>query len=100
MYSVIRSQTFTLAEFPHSEICALTPICGYTQLIAACHVLHRLLVPRHSPCALNSLNTVSILSFDYLRVIKSPLVINIEFPENDHVTVNLVRLLLPDLRLA
>ena len=82
MDSVIRSQTFTLAEFPHSEICALTPICGYTQLIAACHVLHRLLVPRHSPCALNSLNTVSIL-INHFRG-QSPLVINIEFPENDH----------------
>ncbi len=67
MYSDMRNRTFTPAEFPHSEIRALTPICGYTRLIAACHVLHRLLVPRHSPCALNSLNTVSIL-FDYLSV--------------------------------
>ena len=44
-----------VAGFPHSEICASSDICSYTQLIAACHVLRRLLVPRHSPCALNSL---------------------------------------------
>ena len=31
-------------------------ICSWPQLIAACHVLHRLLMPRHSPCALISLN--------------------------------------------
>ena len=30
-------------------------ICSSPQLIAACHVLRRLLMPRHSPCALYSL---------------------------------------------
>ena len=30
-------------------------ICSSPRLIAACHVLHRLLMPRHSPCALYSL---------------------------------------------
>ena len=45
----------TLAGFPHSEICGLTVVCTYPQLIAADHVLHRLLMPRHSPCALNIL---------------------------------------------
>ena len=38
--------------FPHSEICGSKLICSSPQLIAACHVLHRLLMPRHSPCAL------------------------------------------------
>ena len=42
--------------FPHSEICGSTLICSYPQLIAACHVLHRLLMPRHSLCALVRLN--------------------------------------------
>ena len=42
--------------FPHSEICGSMPICGSPQLIAACHVLHRLLMPRHSPYALLRLN--------------------------------------------
>ena len=33
----------------------ITPMCGSPRLIAACHVLLRLLMPRHSPCALYSL---------------------------------------------
>ena len=42
--------------FPHSEICGSKLICSSPQLIAACHVLRRLLMPRHSPCALYCLN--------------------------------------------
>ena len=41
--------------FPHSEISGSMLICSSPKLIAACHVLHRLLMPRHSPCALSSL---------------------------------------------
>ena len=41
--------------FPHSEISGSTDICSSPKLIAACHVLLRLLMPRHSPCALSSL---------------------------------------------
>ena len=41
--------------FPHSEICGSMDICSSPQLIAAYHVFHRLLVPRHPPCALYSL---------------------------------------------
>src|SRR5437899_4256858 len=33
------------------------PACGSPGLIAACHVLLRLLLPRHPPCALSSLTT-------------------------------------------
>ena len=36
----------------HSEIFGLMFVCNYPKLIAAYHVLHRLLVPRHPPCAL------------------------------------------------
>ena len=43
--------------FPHSEIFGSKPACGSPKLIAACHVLHRLLLPRHPPCALSSLTT-------------------------------------------
>ena len=43
------------ARFPHSEICGSRDICSSPQLIAACHVFLRLLVPRHPPCALYSL---------------------------------------------
>ena len=42
-------------RFPHSEICGSMDICSSPQLIAAYHVFHRLLVPRHPPCALYSL---------------------------------------------
>ncbi len=45
----------TRAGFPHSEIRASKPACSSTRLIAACHVLHRLPVPRHPPYALNIL---------------------------------------------
>jgi hypothetical protein len=40
---------------PHSEISGSKPVCGSPELIAAYHVLHRLLAPRHSPSALSSL---------------------------------------------
>jgi hypothetical protein len=43
------------AGFSHSEICGSKVICTSPQLIAAYHVLHRLTVPRHPPCALTYL---------------------------------------------
>ena len=51
----------TVSEFPHSEICGLTDVCSCPQLIAACHVLLRLLVPRHSPYALLHLTKSELL---------------------------------------
>ena len=44
-----------LVGFLHSEIPGSKPACGSPRLIAACHVLHRLLAPRHPPYALSSL---------------------------------------------
>ena len=44
--------------FPHSEISGSKLMCSSPKLFAACHVLHRLLMPRHSPCALISLTFV------------------------------------------
>jgi hypothetical protein len=41
--------------FPHSEINGSSNKCFSPLLIAAFHVLHRLEVPRHPPCALSSL---------------------------------------------
>ena len=38
--------------FPHSEICGSSDMCSLPQLFAACHVLLRLPVPGHPPCAL------------------------------------------------
>ena len=49
---------YCAAVLPHSEISGSTLICSSPKLIAACHVLHRLLMPRHSPCALSSLTCV------------------------------------------
>ena len=40
--------------FPHSDICGSMLMCSSPQLFAACHVLLRLLVPRHSPYALST----------------------------------------------
>ena len=51
--------------FPHSEISGSTDICSSPKLIAACHVLRRLLMPRHSPCALYSL-TKEIFWFSWI----------------------------------
>ena len=40
------------AGFPHSDISGSMDICSSPKLFAAYHVFHRLLVPRHPPCAL------------------------------------------------
>ena len=47
------------AGFPHSDISGSSDICSSPKLFAAYHVFHRLLVPRHPPCALSSI-TISI----------------------------------------
>ena len=44
--------------FPHSEIAGSKPILGSPTLIAEYHVLHRLLLPRHSPNALLALDLI------------------------------------------
>lgn len=44
---------------PHSEICGSKGARPSPQLIAACHVLHRLSVPRHPPDALRRLISAS-----------------------------------------
>ena len=49
LFRVIYLQYIRLS---HSEIFGLSLVCSYPKLIAAYHVLHRLLVPRHPPCAL------------------------------------------------
>ena len=38
--------------FPHSDISGSLDICSSPKLFAAYHVFHRLLVPRHPPCAI------------------------------------------------
>ena len=48
----------TVGGFPHSEICGSSDMCSSPQLIAACHVLLRLPVPRHPPYALSHLTLI------------------------------------------
>ena len=57
MYSCC-SDTITRTGFPHSEIHGSMLDYSSPWLIAVIHVLLRLLVPRHSPCAL-----ISLISF-------------------------------------
>ena len=58
--------------FLHSEIRGSMDICSSPRLIAAYHVLRRLPVPRHSPCALLSLTmryiTFSFSELSYARI--------------------------------
>ena len=68
LYSCMDNLTFSQVEFPHSEIHGLMDICSYPWLIAAYHVLLRLLVPRHSPYALSSLTydtTLKVISANF-----------------------------------
>ena len=63
-YFVQRRLTeYCSAGFPHSEIPGSMLMCSSPRLIAACHVLHRLLMPRHSPCALISLTSSERTSY-------------------------------------
>ena len=57
------SLSMTSEGLPHSEISGSKPACGSPKLIAAYHVLHRLLAPRHPPCALCSLTFFSKSKF-------------------------------------
>ena len=49
-----RSEINGIGGFPHSEICGSKVAHTSPQLIAACHVLHRLYAPRHPRIALTS----------------------------------------------
>ena len=55
MYSAQKCPDITRSGFPHSDIPGSKLICSSPGLIAAYHVLHRLLVPRHPPYALCNL---------------------------------------------
>ena len=52
-------RTLRPVGLPHSEILGSQLVCSSPRLIAAYHVLHRLPVPRHPPCALTRLISVS-----------------------------------------
>ena len=59
-YTYLIQYRIPCGGFPHSEISGSMLICSSPKLIAAYHVLHRLLMPRHSPCALISLTFVEV----------------------------------------
>ena len=68
----IRWPEMNPAGFPHSEIHGSKAICAYPWLIAAYHVFLRLLMPRHSPCALSNLTSlfqVFVLYLSFYRII-------------------------------
>ena len=67
--------------FPHSEIPGSMVICTYPRLIAAYHVFHRLLVPRHPPCALFCLTSTS-------GVTKILLTLEARFHKSEGIFVN------------
>ena len=50
------------SRFPHSEISGSMAVCASPKLIAAYHVFHRLLVPRHSPYALSCLTSLNVFT--------------------------------------
>ena len=55
------------SRFPHSEISGSKAVCASPKLIAAYHVFHRLLVPRHSPCALSCLTSHNVFTLFILK---------------------------------
>ena len=78
---------YCLCGFPHSEISGSTDICSSPKLIAACHVLRRLLMPRHSPCALYSLTFSSLSRFGSLELCRQSQI----FAQNCHCYPHLSR---------
>ena len=72
----------TRSGLPHSETPGLMRVCRYPRLIAAYHVLHRLLMPRHPLCAL-------------MRLIKTLISTIRVLPALTHSTVNSLKLLYP-----
>ena len=66
-----RGDSTTTAGFPHSEICGSLVTCTSPQLIAAYHVLLRLIWPRHPPYALTYLTyLLSFLRFELSNFLK------------------------------
>ena len=59
----VRTTEVCSARFPHSDISGSMDICSSPKLFAAYHVLHRLLVPRHPPCALSCLTFTIPIAF-------------------------------------
>ena len=61
LYSDSSDPDMTRDGLPHSEISGSKRVCRSPRLIAAYHVLHRLLMPRHPSCALMRLTKKSLV---------------------------------------
>ena len=71
----------TAEGFPHSDIRGSTVVCTSPRLFAACHVLLRLLLPRHPPYALCFLTLRDfLLSFLYEKTSILSLEIAVNYP--------------------
>ena len=92
-----RLTEYCSAGFPHSVIHGSKLMCSSPWLIAACHDLHRLLMPRHSPCALISLTFVEqpfqLFSLVLIRIMQASVWFHCSFctlylksPQNYFVT--------------
>ena len=68
---------FAHVGFPIRKSSDITPVCGSPKLIAACHVLHRLYLPRHPPCALSSLTIKLTPRRDYFYVLPPSRLLNL-----------------------
>ena len=75
--------------FPHSEILGSKLACSSPRLNAACHVLLRLLAPRHSPYALSSLTTENF--FRSIRILDTR---GQCYPQEPSLSINQTRSLL------
>ncbi len=85
----------TLGGLPHSDIFGSKPVCDSPKLFAACHVLHRLSVPRHPSYALTSLKSLSrALSHDIHTTRAFRLALACRVP------IFSIRILLPDFQRA
>ena len=54
------------AGFPHSDIFGLSLVFSSPKLFAEYHVLHRLLLPRHPPYALSSLDHITSIPSKFI----------------------------------
>ena len=73
MYSVTGDTTSLVPGFPIRTSSDPRSVDSSPRLIAASHVLHRLPVPRHPPCALKHLqNTKPILEIAHQRTTTTP----------------------------
>lgn len=63
----VQIPSLQLGGLPHSDIPGSQFVCNSPGLFAACHVLHRLPMPRHPPHALNSLTRLFVSSARILK---------------------------------